>query len=214
MPGSSRLGAFARRVVAAAAVALVLGGVWLLVEGGRFLQHEDPLEHADAIFVLAGTRLVRPMEAVDLYRAGWAPLIVLSPGRVEPPERLIRERGIAFPSESELLRDTLIHLGVPSSAIITSDESVDNTGSEANLLRAMVISRHWHRVIIVTSKYHVRRAGVAFQRGLEHTGARPIMRASRYDDSDPANWWRNRADVRFGLSEWEKLVLYWLGLGA
>jgi len=214
MPGTSRLGTFARRGAAVAVLAFVVGGVWLLFEGGRFLQHEDPLEHADAIFVLAGTRLVRPLEAVDLYKAGWAPLIVLSPGRIEPSERLIQERGIAFPSESELLRNTLIHLGVPASAIVTSDSSVDNTASEANLLRAMVIGRHWHRVIIVTSKYHVRRAGFAFRRGLEHTGAHPIMRASRYDNSDPANWWRNRADVRFALSEWQKLVLYWLGLGA
>ncbi|HEX4566053.1 MAG TPA: YdcF family protein [Vicinamibacterales bacterium] len=208
------MGSSARRVAAVAALVLAVGGVWLLFEGGRFLQHEDPLEHADAIFVLAGTRLVRPLEAVDLYKAGWAPLIVLSPGRLEPSERLIRDRGIAFPPESELLRNTLIHLGVPASAIVTSDESVDNTASEANLLRAMVIARHWHRVIIVTSKYHVRRAGFAFRRGLEYTGAKPIMRASRYDTSDPANWWRNRADLRFALSEWQKLVLYWLGLGA
>ena len=214
MSGTSRLGPSGRRVAAVAALALVLGGVWLLFEGGRFLQHEDPLERADAIFVLAGTRLVRPLEAVDLYKAGWAPLIVLSPGRLEPSERLIRERGIEFPPESELLRNTLIHLGVPPSAIVTSDESMDNTASEANLLRAMVIARHWHRVIIVTSKYHVRRAGFAFRRGLEHTGAKAIMRASRYDTSDPANWWRNRADVRFALSEWQKLVLYRLGLGA
>ena len=214
MLGTSRLGTSARRTVAVAALALVVGSVWLLFEGGRFLQHEDPLEHADAVFVLAGTRLERPLEAVDLYKAGWAPLIVLSPGRLEPSERRIRERGIEFPAESELLRNTLIHLGVPASAIVTRDESVDNTASEANLLRAMVIARHWHRVIVVTSKYHVRRAGFAFRRGLEHTGAQPIMRASRYDVSDPANWWRNRADVRFVLSEWQKLALYWLGLGA
>jgi len=214
MPGTSRLSTYARRAAAVAALACAVGGVWLLLEGGRFLQHEDPLEHADAIFVLAGTRMVRPLEAVDLYKAGWAPLIVLSPGRLEPSERLLRERGIPFPPESELLRNTLIRLGVPASAIVMSDDSVDNTASEANLLRAMVIARHWHRVIIVTSKYHVRRAGFAFRRGLEHTGAAPIMRASRYDNSDPANWWRNRADVRFALSEWQKLLLYWLGLGA
>ena len=214
MPGASRLGTLGRRAVTGAALAFVVGGVWLLFEGGRFLQHEDPLEHADAIFVLAGTRLVRPLEAVDLYKAGWAPLIVLSPGRLEPSERLIRDKGIAFPSESELLRSTLMHLGVPASALAISDESVDNTASEANLLRAMVIARHWHRVIIVTSKLHVRRAGFAFRRGLAGTGATPIMRASRYDPSDPAHWWQKRADLRFTVSEWVKLILYWFGLAA
>jgi uncharacterized SAM-binding protein YcdF (DUF218 family) len=214
MPDISRFRRFMRRAAAFAALALVLGGVWLLFEGGRFLQHEDRLEHADAIFVLAGTRLERPLEAVDLYKAGWAPRIVLSPGRPDPAERLARERGIVFPLESELQRDALIHLGVPASAIVADDGSVDNTASEANLLRAMVIANHWHRVIVVTSKYHTRRAGFAFRRGLAGTGATPIIRASKYDLFDPAQWWRNRADVRFGGREWVALILYWLGLGA
>lgn len=214
MPGTSRTRLLVRRAAAFAALALVLGGVWLLVDGGRFLQHEDPLERADAIFVLAGTRLERPLEAVDLYKAGWAPMIVLSPGRTEPAVQAARARGITFPSESALVRDALVQLGVPRSAVLADPGDVDNTASEANLLRGLVIARGWRRVIIVTSKYHVRRAGFAFRRGLEHTHAVPIMRASRYDLSDPARWWQRRADIRFASSEWEKLLLYWLGLGA
>jgi uncharacterized SAM-binding protein YcdF (DUF218 family) len=64
-------------------------------------------------------------------------------------------------------------LGVPASAIVQPPESVDNTGQEANMLRAMAQERHWRRVIIVTSKYHTRRTGFAFRRGLEGTGAVP-----------------------------------------
>jgi len=102
-------------------------------------------------------------------------------------------------------------LGVPASAILQPPESVDNTGQEANMLRAMAQERHWRRVIVVTSKYHTRRAGFAFRRGLEGTGAVPIVRASRYDASDPAQWWRRRADFRFAGSEWVKLLFYRLG---
>ena len=72
---------------------------------------------------------------------------------------------------------------------------------------------HWRRVIIVTSKYHTRRAGFAFRRGLAGTGAEVIMRASRYDPSDPARWWRYRPDFRFAASEFQKLIAYRLGLG-
>ncbi|HLJ54608.1 MAG TPA: YdcF family protein [Chthonomonadaceae bacterium] len=214
MPATSRLHTFVRRAATLAALALLLGAIWLLRDGGRFLQHEDPLEHADAIFVLAGTRAERPLEGVDLYKAGWAPVVVLSPGRPEPAERMVRARGIRFPSEVSLIRDAMVQLGVPPSAILANDGYVDNTASEANLLRGLVMARHWHRVIIVTSKYHVRRAGFAFRRGLEGTGAQPLMRASHYDPSDPANWWRLRADTRYVVSEWEKLILYWLGVGA
>jgi len=212
MPGASPTRTRVRRTLALLALAIVAFALWLAIDGGRFLQHEDPLEHADAIFVLAGSRIERPLEAVDLYKEGWAPLIVLSPGRPEPAEAIVRSRGITLPSESAATRDTLVRLGVPAKAIAATEGYVDNTAQEANLLRAMVIANHWRRVIIVTSKFHVRRAGFAFRRGLDRTGAKTIMRASRYDPSDPANWLRSRADLRFGGSEWVKLILYWLGL--
>lgn len=190
----------------------VAAGVWLLYYGGRYLQHEDPLAKADAIFVLAGTRLERPLEAVDLYKAGYAPLIVLSPGRPEPGEYLLRGRGLHFPTEAELQRNALIQLGVPATAVPATDGYIDNTAQEANLLRSMVKAHHWRRVIIVTSKYHTRRAAFAFERGLEGTGTEVIMRASRYDPSDPARWWRHRPDFRFATSEFQKLLAYRLGL--
>ena len=39
------------------AVAVLAAIAWGTVEGGRYLQHEDPLRKADAIFVLGGRRL-------------------------------------------------------------------------------------------------------------------------------------------------------------
>ena len=184
-----------------------------MIYGGRYLQHEDPLQKADAIFVLAGTRLERPLEAVDLYNEGHAPLIVISPGRPEPGEYLMRQRGIDFPTEAELQRNALMRSGIPEAALPPVTGYVDNTAQEANLLRSMVKKNRWRRVIIVTSKYHTRRAAFAFRRGLAGTGAEVIMRASRYDPSDPAGWWRSRPDFRFATSEFQKLLAYRLGLG-
>ena len=213
MTVARRLRTALRRTIVALLLAAPIGALWLFVYGGRFLQHEDPLQKVDAIFVLAGSRLERPLEAVDLYHEGYAPLIVLSPGRPESAERMVRGKGIAFPADSELVRDVMVQLGVPASAIIATDGYVDNTAEEANLLRAMVQAHGWRRVMIVTSKYHTRRAGFAFRRGLEGTGATALIHATRYDPSDPAHWWRYRPDVRFVGSEWQKLFLYRLGLG-
>ena len=201
-----------RRTFAAVVLLALVAGGWFVVYGGRYLQHEDPLVKADAIFVLAGSRLERPLEGVDLFKEGWAPIIVLSPGRPDPAERLVRARGIRFPSDPELVRDVMVQLGIPATAIVATDGYVDNTAQEANLLRAMVKTRGWRRVIVITSKYHTRRSGFAFRRGLEGTGAETVMRASRYDPSDPARWWRSRADFRFVTSEWQKLIAYRLGL--
>jgi uncharacterized SAM-binding protein YcdF (DUF218 family) len=194
------------------AVAVVAAIVWGAVEGGRYLQHEDPLRKADAIFVLGGTRLERPLEAVDLYREGWAPVVALNPGRPEAVETLVRDRGVRFPKDLDLVRDAMTQLGVPASAIVTEDVTVDNTAEEARLLRALALRRHWRTVIVVTSKYHTRRTGFALRRALRGSGVEIVVRATRYDMSDPANWWRRRADFRFALSEWQKLVAYRLGL--
>jgi uncharacterized SAM-binding protein YcdF (DUF218 family) len=128
-------------------------------------------------------------------------------------EAVLRQRGIRFPSEVELQRDALVQLGIPPAALVATSGYVDNTAQEANLLRAMVKTHHWTRVIIVTSKFHTRRAAFAFRRGLEGTGAEVVMRATRYDIADPAHWWRNRADFRFASSEFQKLIVYRLGLG-
>jgi uncharacterized SAM-binding protein YcdF (DUF218 family) len=213
MSARSRLRTAVRRALLALIGLSVLAIVWLLYYGGRYLQHEDPLQKADAIFVLAGTRLQRSFEAVDLYKEGYAPLIVLSPGRPDAGEALLKQRGIRFPSEAELVRDVLVQLGIPATAVVATSGYVDNTAQEADLVRAMVTTHQWRRVIIVTSKYHTRRAAFAFRRGLDGTGAEVVMRATRYDMSDPARWWRIRSDLRFASSEWQKLIAYRLGLG-
>lgn len=202
-----------RRALAGVLLICAIGIAWFVIDGGRALQHEDPLRRADAIFVLAGTRAERPLEAVDLYREGYAPWIVLSPGRPEPSEIRLARQGIRFPSESALIRDVMVQLGVPASAIIVEGSTLDNTAQEATLLRTLSRDRGWRTVIIVTSKYHTRRAGFAFHRALKGTGVEPVIRATRYDMSDPAHWWRSRGDIRFAGSEWQKLVLYWMGLG-
>lgn len=188
------------------------GAAWFLVAGGRYLYHEDPLQKADAVYVLGGARVERWLEAYDLYRDGYAPLIVLSPEQPEPAETLIRSRGVRFPSTPELQHGALLQLGVPAAAIVAPGGWVDNTAQEANLLRTSAQARGWKRLIVVTSKYHTRRAGVAVRRALAGTGCEVIIRASRYDPWDPDQWWRARADIRFGAFEWIKLILYRLGL--
>jgi uncharacterized SAM-binding protein YcdF (DUF218 family) len=213
MPAPSLIRSAVRRTLLALVALAALAAVWLLFYGGRYLQHEDPLQKVDALFVLAGTRAERMLEAIDLYKEGYTPLVVLSPGRTEMAEVLLRARGVQFPTEAEQERDALLQSGIPAAAILATTGYVDNTAQEANLLRAMVKARGWQSVIIVTSKYHTRRAAFAFRRALEGTGARVVMRASRYDPSDPARWWRYRADFRFASSEWQKLVMYRLGLG-
>ncbi len=107
----------------------------------------------------------------------------------------------------------MTRLGVPASAVAVLQELHDSTAHEAHSFRSLVKSQSWRRVIVVTSKYHTRRAGIAIRRELKGTGIEVIMRGTRYDPSDPEHWWRTRDGVRWTTSEAQKLVAYVFGLG-
>jgi len=212
---AQRLAQGRRFLARAAAIVVALGltsALLFLPFAGRYLVAEDPLVPADAIFVLAGARAERWLEAVDLYREKWAPRLVLSSGRREAAELRLRSLGIRYPSSEELARDAIVQLGVPDSAIAIMPTAVDNTAQEAAALVARATESRWRRVIVVTSKYHTRRARFAFARAFKGSGIVIIMRGSRYDAATPARWWSDRADVRFVGSELVKLVLYRFGL--
>lgn len=192
---------------------LLLAGVWFFPRAGRYLVVEDSLVKSDAIVVLAGARVERWLEAVDLYREGWAPRIVLSAGPVDDAELRLRDMGIRIPTDAELARGAMIQLKVPAGAISIFPYSLDNTAQEAEAVRVTAAAEGWHQVIVLTSKYHTRRASFAFSRELRGTGVGALMRATRYDIATPDRWWSRRADFRFVTSELQKLVAYRLGLG-
>ena len=201
-----------RAAVAAVLVSMVVAAV-LLRGAGRYLVVEQALERSDAIVVLGGARVERWLEAVDLYREGWGARIVLSPGRVEDAELRLRQSGIHFPSEVELVRDAMVQMQVPAAAIGVLPSPLDNTAEEAIAVRRAALAAGWRRVIVVTSKYHTRRTLFAFERELRGTSIETSVRASRYDLVTPDRWWAVRADSRYVVSELQKLLAYRLGLG-
>jgi uncharacterized SAM-binding protein YcdF (DUF218 family) len=204
-----------RRLQLAFIVVILLiaaAGVTAFVGLGRFMAAEDPLHKADAIFVFSGTRVERPLESYDLYRAGYAPRIVVTRSVAEQAISLVEEKGVRIASDFDLNRTVLVQLGVPESALITPMRIHDNTAEEAETLHELVRRFHWRTVILVSSKYHLRRVRLATRRELAGTDVTLILRGSRYDMSTPDRWWRRRADIRWLMSEVPKLFAYKLGL--
>ena len=191
----------------------VLALVLFLPFAGRFFDHDDPLEKADLIFVLAGDRVERWLEAVDLYKEGWAPRVLISPGVMSPMEPSLRAKGIVYPREGDLARDAVVASGVPADAVSVIAEPVDNTAQEAAALHRMLPQGANNRVIVVTSRYHTRRTGYAFRREFRNTPVRILIRGSRYSVVHPAAWWRHRGEARFLMYEIPKLAAYLAGLG-
>lgn len=202
-----------RLAILSAVVILALGGWQVLVSLGHILHREDSLTKADVIYVLAGARVERVAEAGDLYRDGWAPLILLSRQVSEPAEIQLRGSGLRIPTETEIQRDVLHQMGVPAAAIeeVTAEQVA--TSNEVDELVQFADARRWQRIIVVTSKLHTARARLAMRRRFAPLGREIIMRGSRYDDADLDRWWSNRSDLRFVLFEAQKLLAYAIGVG-
>ena len=203
-----------RLIVATLAVVLLAAGGYGLLHLGAFLAREDPLQKADAIFVFAGTFVERPLEAADLYLDGYAPRVVITRSmRERDAYRAARRRGATLDDEFNVARDVLRQLAIPDDAIVAPDMVHDNTAQEAATLRALALRERWSRVIVVSSKYHLRRVSLACDRALAGTSVQIIRRGTRYDPSVPGHWLRHRADIRWVVSEAPKVLLYALGLG-
>ncbi len=98
----------------------------------------------------------RLVHAVALYKAGKAPVILVSGGG-QPGER----------PEAELMRDLLEVMGVPERTILLERASRD-THQNAEYTAALLKNRGVSSILLVTSAFHMRRAMPLFSgRGLE-----------------------------------------------
>jgi len=201
-----------RRVLFAAAavlVAAVLAGPTLLSAAGRFLIAEDPPAHADAIVVLAGSYPDRILEAVELYRAGLAPRILICPEPDNAGFRRLLELGVKMPRLFDLNRMVAEQLGVPPSAIEVLDRAGDSTYGEAIAVLDQALRRGYTAILLVTSKYHTRRAAEIF-RFLAGDQVEIIVRPARVDDFQAETWWRDRISTRRLVIEYQKWLSFLL----
>ena len=190
---------------------LLILGIIALRGLGSFLVHEDPLEKADGIMILGGTMYERQLEAVDLYKDGWAPRLFMLREVSDWGEVELRNRGIKYLSVVDAQVDVMERLGVPRSRMTILDRA-NSTAQEAGILRDVAAREKLTKVIIVTSKQHTRRARLVINRRMRDIGVKVIVRPSRYDRSNVDRWWTERSTLRFTLFETQRLFGYWIGL--
>lgn len=188
---------------------LVLAIVLLAPAAGRFLVAEDPAEKADAIVVLAGSYPDRVLEAVDLYKRGLAPRIILCREPDTTGFRRITELGLTVPRPSDINRMVAEQLGVPPQAIEVLSRSGDSTYAEAQSVIDEVTRRGFSSILLVTSKYHTRRAA-AIYRTLAGDRVKVMVRAASADDFQSEGWWRHRISTRRLIIEYQKLLNFQL----
>jgi uncharacterized SAM-binding protein YcdF (DUF218 family) len=154
---------------------------------GRFLVVNDP-QKSDVILVLAGETDYRPARGLELLRQGFGTRLVIdAPAR----ERIfnfstaeLAERWAHSLPEARQVSVCLIY------GLSTKDEAHE-AATCAERLGA-------HRILLVTSDYHARRALSTFQHEIPQT---TFSMAAAYDPTTfGTSWWQHR--------EWAKTAFY------
>ena len=120
----------------------------------------EDLPQSDVVVLLGGGSNNRIVHAFRIYRAGKAPVILISGGM------LPWETGV---TEAQQIADFLVELGAPRSALILENKS-QTTRENAVNTAAIFKAYGWQHGILVTSGLHMPRALAAFQKaGLDMT---------------------------------------------
>lgn len=179
-------------IVAAALVFLLL-----LTTSGWFLVVDQP-EKADVILVLAGETDKRPMRALELLSQGYAPRLMLD---VPAGTRIYQF------SQLELAQKYV--QGLPNAAAITICPIAGlSTKTESADATRCIQKLGGHRVLLVTSDFHTRRALSTFRKaapGFEYSVA-----AARDPQQFGTWWWRHRQWAKTNFDEWARLVWWQL----
>jgi uncharacterized SAM-binding protein YcdF (DUF218 family) len=154
---------------------------------GKYLIVTTPLEKADLIVALGGDK-ERRRDAVNLLRKGLAPRIMFTGFDVE---------GRDYQCEGVSEEETLLP---PMASYTTYDDAlVVLKATEENNFRS---------VIIVTSPYHLRRAGFIFHKVFNGKDINLMFYASRNKAFPMDRWWNSYIGRKRVFIEYLGLVYY------
>lgn len=197
-------------ILAIAIIQLVAYRHRILIAIGTYLVYEQAPQQADVIAIPANwdDTIVRARGGADLFTKGLAKVVFVP--RMEPMEGLeeTRKRGIYVPENRDLLVNILEGMGVPLAAIETSAQEVTDTWDEAQEVSTFIEQHGYTSVLLVTSKYHSRRAYLIFEDALKDK-ASVISVPSPYDPSDPEQWWKRSEDCQRVIIEYQKMLVYY-----
>lgn len=152
---------------------------------------------ADAIVAISGGDTdARAREAIELYKQGWAPVIIFS-GAAQDKQGASNAAAMAAQALGER---------VPESAILLDEASI-NTADNASQVRPIVAQHGFKRLILVTSPYHQRRASIEFERRMGDlaTIINHPTTTDRYWHAD--RWWATPMGLWLGASELVKVMI-------
>lgn len=145
----------------------------------------DKCHSADAVVALSGgDTAARTSEAIKIYKNGWATKLIFSGAAQDK----------SGPSNAQAMKKQAISEGVDESNILIEELAV-NTEENATNTQALIKNNNLHRIILVTSAYHQKRASLEFQKRagneLEITN-HPVAHDKQWIQNwylTPVGWW-------------------------
>jgi len=153
----------------------------------------------------------RVLHAVDLLQRGYALHLLVTGGVGKYP-----------PAEAEVMRRLAVAHGIPDASIVLEDRAT-STFESAWRCRDLLGQRGWSRVLIVTERFHLARALLAFRSfGVHAVGsaapgkpARRLWKRAYYSlrEGLALGWYLGRA-VPVALRRWRQAPGYGTGASA
>jgi uncharacterized SAM-binding protein YcdF (DUF218 family) len=195
-----------RKLITVALVAGVVGVAGGLLHQplfgaiGSYLVRNDALRNADIGLVLAGDASGnRILKAGELVREGYIPHVLVS-----------GPSGMYGFHECDLAIPFAEHAGYPASYFEHVEHDARSTAEEAVATIRAVRKTAAHRVMLITSDYHTRRAGRIFRRTAPDLEF--VVVAAPDLEFSPDGWWRTRQGRKVALYEWLKTAADWFGI--
>ena len=167
----------------------------LASQAARFLVVNEPGK-SDAIVVLAGETSVRPARALELLRQGVAPRAFLD----------VQTRDAIYDQHLIDIARNYVNGLAEANRVSVCPVVGFSTNAEADDVSRCLQSLGAHRVPIVTSDFHTRRALLIFRHRLPQYQF--SVAAARGPASFGDAWWTNREWAKTTFDEWLKM-LWW-----
>ena len=187
------------------AFVVVLGvGAYLGPDGlsgcDPYPSHKPDCQKVDAIVAISGgdTR-ARTAQAIEMYKNGWAPLLVFSGAAADK----------SGPSNAEAMELQAEDAGVPAKDILLDETSATTKQNAANSINIFE-QHHIASVILVTSAYHQRRAGLEFGKRAGNE-IKIVNHPVAADDQWSQWWWLTPTGWYLAVSEMVKIIIFYAG---
>jgi hypothetical protein len=171
--------------------------VALASQAARFLVVNEP-EQSEAIVVLAGETTFRPARGVELLRQGLAPHVFLD---AETRDVIYDERLI------DIAQRYVNGLGEANRVSVCPITGLSTLGESEDIKQCLPSGAH--RVLVVTSEFHTRRARMILRHQLPHYEIH--VAAARNPIEFGEAWWTNREWAKTTFDEWLK-IFWWEGV--